>query len=306
METEGNELIDFDRLWNFARPDETEARFRELVPKSEGNTSYHVELLTQIARTQGLQRKFDEAHRTLDSAEEMLTPDMARPQIRLLLERGRVLNSAGDPDGARPHFLAAWEHGLKSGQDNLAVDAAHMIAIVEPPERQHEWNLRALELVERSEDPQAKKWSGSLYQNIGWTYHKNGQFDMALESFRKAEAWRVEHGSPAALRIARWCVARALRSLDRIDEALGMQQDLQREFAGIGEEDGYVYEEIAECLQLLNRPDEAVPFFAMAHAKLSADKWLIESEPARIARLGELGRVEQTHERDAGRAMPTT
>jgi tetratricopeptide (TPR) repeat protein len=291
MDTTGKEPVDFDRLWNFARPDETEIRFREVLPQSAPATPYHVELLTQIARTQGLQRKFEEAHRTLDSAEEMLATNMERPRIRLLLERGRVLNSSGDPVGARPHFLAAWEHALASEEDNLAVDAAHMMAIVEPPERQHEWNLRALELAERSNDPQARKWSGSLYQNIGWTYHNSGQYQEALDTFRKAEAWRAEHGSPEAHRIARWCVARALRSLGQVEESLAIQRELLKEFTEIGEQDGYVYEELAECLHLLNRPDEARPLFARAHAALSSNPWLVESDPARIARLGELGHV---------------
>ena len=57
----------------------------------------------------------------------------------------------------------------------------------------------------------------------------------------------------AGTRIARWCVARCLRSLDRTEEALAEQQALAAELEAIGETDAYVAEEIAECLSALGR-----------------------------------------------------
>ena len=39
----------------------------------------------------------------------------ARVRLRYLLERGRVLNSSGKPDEARPLFLQAWELGTQPG-----------------------------------------------------------------------------------------------------------------------------------------------------------------------------------------------
>jgi hypothetical protein len=51
--------VDFDKLWNFNDPAESERKFRALPPDAE--------VQTQIARAQGLQRKFDEAHKTLDA-----------------------------------------------------------------------------------------------------------------------------------------------------------------------------------------------------------------------------------------------
>ena len=52
---------------------------------------------------------------------------------------------------------------------------------------------------------------------------------------------------------------------------------------------GYTEEELGECLHALGRPDEARPFFARAHERLSRDSWLVENEPDRIARLKRLG-----------------
>src|SRR5579859_5806623 len=88
---------DFDRLWDYDHPQETERTFQEALPmaRASGNSAYLAELLTQIARAQGLQRQFTLAHQTLDQAESLLEGASARARIRYALERGRVFNSAG-------------------------------------------------------------------------------------------------------------------------------------------------------------------------------------------------------------------
>ncbi|HVO68859.1 MAG TPA: tetratricopeptide repeat protein [Aggregatilineaceae bacterium] len=287
----GQDLADFDRLWDYDHPGKTEQRFRELLPLAvaSGNTAYRAELLTQIARTLGLQQKFDEAQRTLDEVDALLADGLARPRIRCLLERGRVLNSSGAPDRARPLFVEAWEQAQQAGEDALAVDAAHMVAIVEEGQAALDWNLKALHLAETSSQERARKWLASLYNNIGWTYHDMGQYEVALDTFQKALRLRVSDGSPEPIRIARWCVARALRSLGRVEEALAMQQALLEEAATAGEKPGYTYEELGECLLLLDRQAEAAPYFAQAYAVLSQDPWLARNEPERLNRLKELG-----------------
>ena len=283
-------LPDFDSLWDFNQPEATEKKFREFVPAAEasGDDSYHAELLTQIARTQGLQRKFAEAHGTLDGVETLLRPEFSRAKIRCGLERGRVFNSSGDKPAARPLFLEAWEEAVQAGEDFYAVDAAHMNAIVEPPEQQMAWNLKAVEIAEKSHDERARNWLGSLYNNIGWTYHDAGQYEQALATFQKALAYREQQGKADTIRIAKWCIGRTLRSLNRIDEALRIQRSL---LAEPGENpDGYVYEELGECL-LIQRSDDAKYYFALAYQALSQDSYLTENEPARLARLKMLGGV---------------
>jgi tetratricopeptide (TPR) repeat protein len=282
-------LPDFDQLWDYDKPAETEARFRALLPESVRDVSYRAQLLTQIARAQGLQRKFDAAHETLDEAYALLTDDLTRARIRCLLERGRVHNSSRRPELARPLFLEAWELASTSpGEDFYAVDAAHMLGIAAPPEQQMEWNLKALALAEKTGDARARNWLGSLYNNIGWTYHDAGQFARALEMFEKALRFREEQGQAPAIRIAKWCVARALRSLGRVEEALDMQTAQLRELERIEEKSGFVFEELGECLLALNRPAESRPYFAAAHEELSKDPWLVENEPARLRRLKDL------------------
>jgi hypothetical protein len=93
---------------------------------------------------------------------------------------------------------------------------------------------------------------------------------------------------PGPARIARWTVARCLRTLDRPAEALAIHQALATELAAAGEADPYVDEEIGECLLALGRGEEAASHFARAHAGLAADPWLVENEPDRLKRLHDL------------------
>jgi tetratricopeptide (TPR) repeat protein len=119
-----------------------------------------------------------------------------------------------------------------------------------------------------------------------------GEFASALEAFEKAEACRRSKGSVKEIRVAVWCVARALRSLGRVDEALSRQMALKAELESAGESDGFVFEEIAECLLVLKRLEEARPHFSKAYQLLAKDTFLVEREPERLARLKKLGKVE--------------
>jgi len=289
--THNSTLPDFDALWDYDQPAQTEAAFRALLPEAQASDdpSYSLELLTQLARTQGLQRDFAAAHQTLDQVQTSLSAEPSRVRVRYLLERGRVFNSSGQPEDARLLFKAAWEEGQAGHEDFHAIDAAHMLAIVAPPEEKLEWNRKALALVEQTTDARARQWGGSLYNNIGWAYHAEGQYLLALESFHQALEWWQRQGDPRLILIAKWCIARALRSLVQVEEALRLQQALQEEWKPLGESDGYVEEELGECLLALERPEEAQPYFAQAYAKLSQNIWLMVQEPARLERIKHLG-----------------
>jgi tetratricopeptide (TPR) repeat protein len=289
----GDTLPNFDEWWDYDHPDATEKRFREVLSLAEeaGDRGYLAELLTQVARTEGLQRRFSEAHATLDRAEGLLSDDLHRARVRYLLERGRAFNSSGRADEARPLFLLAWEFGRAAGEDYHAIDAAHMVAIVAGPEESDAWNRKALELAEQTGDARSKKWLGSLYNNMGWTRHDQGEYEAALMLFEKALAAREVEGDVTLIRVGRWCVARALRSLGRVEEALEMQRGLLREYVGVGATDGFVFEELGECLYALKREEEARSFFAQAYEELAKDAWLVAGEPERLQRLKELGGV---------------
>ena len=274
--------MDIHALWDFDRPGESERRFRAALTDAAGEDA--MVLRTQLARALGLQRRSEEA--TAELAQVAAFAD-AGPLVRtyLALERGRVLRSSGDPEGAKPCFLAALDAALAAGLDHLAADAAHMMAITVGGEEQIPWAQRALAIAESSSDPRARRWIASVTHNLGWTMHDLGRYDEALSSWERALAARLSQGDDAeATRIARWTVARGLRSVGRFEDALAIQRSL----AADGPQDGYVEEELGELLLALGRAQEAAPHFATAHALLSADAWLVESEPARLARLAEL------------------
>jgi hypothetical protein len=73
----GESANGFDELWDYNQPGESEARFRQALAEQAPGSPLYVEILTQIARAQGLQRNFDAAHQTLDEAQRLLHTDAA-------------------------------------------------------------------------------------------------------------------------------------------------------------------------------------------------------------------------------------
>src|SRR3989449_72856 len=287
-------LPDFDSLWDYDHPGATERRFRELLPAAldSRDLTYLSQLLTQISRAEGLQRKFQDAHMTLDRVQKGLDKTDDRTRVRYLLERGRVFNSSGKQDDARPLFLEALDLAVKSKDGFNAVDAAHMMAIVEPSEKQLQWNLKALDLAENSVDEKARKWRGSLYNNIGWTYFEQQQYEESLLMFEKAVEFREKEGDLGKIMIAKWCVAKALRMMDHTEEALEIQRNLFEQYQAASKKSGYVYEEIAECLTVMGQDQDAQGWFAAAYEELSRDPRLA-NEQDRLNRLKELGKASQ-------------
>jgi len=285
-------LPDFDSLWDYDRPGASEKRFRDLLPAAVDSRDlwYLTQLLTQIARAEGLQGKFQEAHKTLDRVEKSLekadTDDTTR--VRYFLERGRVFNSSGKKDEARPFFQQAFDLAVKIKDDFYGVDAAHMMAIVEEGEKSLNWNLKALDMAENSKEEKARKWMGSLYNNLGWTYFEAKQYEEAHLMFDKALQAREQEGDQNKILIAKWCVGKVLRMMGHNEEALEMQRDLFEQYRALGRKSGYVYEEIAENMLVLGLDQESHEWFAAAYDELSRDPKLSE-EQDRLNRLKELG-----------------
>ena len=284
-------LPDIDKAWNFRDPAASETSFRELIREGEqaGDTAWTLEAKTQLARSLGLQQRFDEAHDVLDGVEAELSDDEPRLRARFLLERGRVLNSSGHAEDAIAPFERALEAANLAGDEYLAVDAAHMLGIVESPDVAIRWHERAIAMAEAASDPAARRWLGPLYNNLAWTYNDRGEHEKALILFERDIAFREAQSQRFEASIATWSRAVTLRYLGRAEEALAVQQSLVDHPDRQGNAaEGYTHEEIGECLLLLGRDAEAKPHFAIAHERLGDDEWIQANEPARLARLKQL------------------
>ena len=137
------------------------------------------------------------------------------------------------------------------------------------PAKQLDWSTRALELAESSEQARARTWLGPLYNNLGWSYHDLGRYEEALQTFERSLEWRREQQQPRETRIAAWTVARCLRSLGRLEEALDLQRENLNAAQEAGEAGGVIEEEIGECLVALGRSTEARQHFHRAYGELS-------------------------------------
>ncbi|QDQ25013.1 tetratricopeptide repeat protein [Chitinimonas arctica] len=281
---------DIDSLWDYDKPAVSEARFRAALAKAKaaGNTEQAAELLTQIARAQGLQGRLPEANTTLDA----LLPELGQlppaVSVRYLLERGRLINTAGEPKKAWRWFRTALLQAQKHQLDLYLIDAMHMLGIVDNGKATIEWNSQAIALAEQSKAPHAQDWLGSLYNNLGWAYHDQKDYAKALDYLRRAQRWHEQRGTGRPLLVARWSVAKVLRETGEHEKALAIQTDIERAWVRLGEQDGYVYEEIAENLLALGERQQARVYFGRTLAVLSKDEWLVKTEPARLARIREL------------------
>jgi tetratricopeptide (TPR) repeat protein len=199
-------------LWDFDDLDATESRFRVQL-EDESDDAGRAEVLTQLARVDGLRDDFDGCERLLNEAEALACAS-AVPKVRIDLERGRKLRSSGDPEGALPLFEAAFARALEAGEHYLAGDAAHMCALAVGDDRaaMEEWTQRGLDLGER--EPSAAYWAGPLLNNLGWAYFDAGEHEHALELFERAlEVRRRDPDNSDAIVFAEEAVETARQAL---------------------------------------------------------------------------------------------
>jgi tetratricopeptide (TPR) repeat protein len=280
-----------DALWNYDDPATSAQRFRAERARYKEHTREALEIDTQIARTMGLSRQFDAAHRLLDTVEPQLAGFDVRVRVRYLLERGRTFNSGGDKVRALALFQAAYAQSQASGRPGDAfytIDALHMVAIASPPDEQLAWNKKALTVADAATDPRARNWRGSLMHNLGWTYFDAGDYATALDYWRRALAFREDAGDVVRIRVAKWTMARGLRAQGNLDEAEAMQRTLADELAKANAPDGYVFEELAEIAVARGDSAAARTWAAQALPLLRADADLAANEPERLTRIAKL------------------
>ena len=63
---------------------------------------------------------------------------------------------------------------------------------------------------------------------------------------------------------------------------------LLEEVTNAGKLNGHVFLEIAECLQILKKQDEAKTYFELAYKKLSSNGWYSDNKTSELSRMQEL------------------
>jgi tetratricopeptide (TPR) repeat protein len=202
-----------DLLWNFEDPKLSEQRFREALADPRYDADERAELTTQLGRAIGLQGRYEEADALLDS----IDGDEPTVGVRILLERGRVLNSSGHAAMAVPLFEQAAELGDHLGEEFLAVDALHMLAIADSAHAEP-WTRSALEYASTVHDERTKHWMVALHNNLGWTLQHAGRLTEALVEFQLAEQWTERVGTPAQQKYAR-------EAIEECEQALAANTD---------------------------------------------------------------------------------
>ena len=244
--------LDVSSLWNYSDPEASEQQFRHALAGATGNDS--LILQTQLARTYGLRRNFVEARRILAEVQNSIPGASPEARVRYCLELGRTYAStAHQPDEETPEsrekarslYAAAFERARDARLDALAIDALHMMATVDTaPGDQLQWDLKALAYMEDSSQPEAKRWEGSLRNNIGYANHLLGNYQEALVQYRLSLAAHEREGRVANARVAHWMIARTMRAQGSFQEAIAIQLRLEREWKEAGQQDPYVYEEL--------------------------------------------------------------
>lgn len=299
--TPGATLPPLDRLWDFDHPERSEVSFRARLVAPGPGAAARAEARTQLARALGLQGRFAEGHAELDRVDrELLAPPSAQGQglpsqawpsgpwrvvqLRSLLERGRLFRSAQRAPQGRPLFKEAYRLALAWEEEELGIDAAHMIALCLEGHASEAWTRKALAWAERARTEGGRSWRASLQHNLAWALLERGEAEEACCHFEAALRLREARGEPSSIAVARWSVGRAQAACGRFLEAIATQEALARELARQGlPPDGYVHEELGECHLALGQAQAALPEFRRALELLREE--LKATEPLRLRRL---------------------
>jgi tetratricopeptide (TPR) repeat protein len=266
-------------LWDFDDLDASEQRFRELLAV-EPDDGARAEILTQLARIEGLRSDVEAGERLLAEAEPLAGASTVA-RIRIDLERGRLRRSTADSVAALPLFASAYAAAVDAHEHFLAGDAAHMAALAAPDRTDRvAWTKRGVALAESNDG--ARYWAGPLLNNLGWDLFEAGEHEEALDAFERALAARErDPDNPGAIAIARYAVAKALRALGRPGSGLAHIEQAVR----FDEADGWFQEELAETLAALDRRDEAAAHARRALELLPEADPSFETDERRSARL---------------------
>ena len=269
-------------LWDFDDLAGSEARLQAALGE-EATDEGRAEVLTQLARIEGLRGDFDAGERLVDEAAALAEEGIAAARVDL--ERGRLRRSSGDKEAALPLFESAFERAARAEEWFVAADAAHMAALASPDREGFvAWTERGIELGEEHGD--AAYWAGPLLNNLGWEQYESGEIEAALDAFRRAlEAREREPDKPEPIALARYAVGKALRGLGRSEEAIPLLLRATTWATEQGTPDGWYHEELALEYEAVGRLDEAREQAALALPLLEEADATFRDDAERSSRL---------------------
>src|SRR5205814_2226049 len=109
--------------------------------------------------------------------------------------------------------------------ESYAVDAAHLMPVVTNNIKEKiKWNQIAIDIANKIRNKkEANEWLKILYQAIGLNYIEAKEYKMSFLSFQQAKKL-VDKSGPKILAVgAKIGIAKSLRLLSKVDEALDIQ-----------------------------------------------------------------------------------
>jgi tetratricopeptide (TPR) repeat protein len=275
-------------LWDFDDLDATRERLRERLERERSDAG-RAEGLSQLARVEGLKGAFGEGERLVEQA-EALAGDDPHARTRIALERGRLRNSSGAVEAARPLFSEAFETATSIGDAWLAADAAHMAAIAAEDDAERDaWTDRGIRAATTSNQPADAYWVGPLTNNLGWSRFEAGRYAEALVAFQQAlEARERDPNRPMEIEIARYAVGKTLRALGRPVEAAELLERAATWADANGTPDGWFHEELAEDYASMGQRTDAAEHASTALRLLADQDPSLEADRSRLERLRSL------------------
>ena len=248
-----------------------------------GDNSTAVEALSQVARTYLTTDKKEEGRPWLEKARVRVKEGEGAGWGRYLGVKGRFEWKDDQLEEARRTFVQQYDFCMAQGLYEMSVDAAHMVAIVAPPDQQLEWAQKGITAAEKGNLP---GWLGPLWNNLAYTYETLGDYPRALDCYLKARTYHYQVGDEKARYVADWAVGRGYRLTGQLEEAeRWLTQALAAvEQAGDGEFIGLTHEELGEIDRARGSAGEARTHFTVAYQKLE-EAGALEWDPERMARL---------------------
>jgi tetratricopeptide (TPR) repeat protein len=239
---------EIDAMWSPGSSGESEAHFRALIDRLEGEPQ--AEAMVHLARALARRRRFEDAEAWLDEAVD----GGPKARMRATLERGRLRWAAGNAEAAIRLCHEALRQAEALGLDEYAVDAARMLGAAYDGEEGIEWTQTAIAIATESPDPRTQNWLGELHLALGRGLVDLSRHAEAHAAFAHALAFGEETAHGDLVTRARRGLAQGLRLRGRYVEALAHLEAL----AAAAEGDAQVQEEIDACRLALDHSQARV------------------------------------------------